>query len=367
MIKNIMILGTTSVLAGLLLVGCGNNDAAANNGEKGTAGTTGKTDAAPTQSVAITGAGSTFVNPAMSKWAYMYQQDHPGITVNYQSVGSGAGIAQYKAGTVDFGATDAPLSDKDLAEMPSPTIHVPVIAGCEVLAYNLPGVENGLKLSEDVLADMFLGKIKVWNDPRIVSANPGMTLPSTPITIAHRSDGSGTTFIFTDYLSAVSPAWKSGPGKGKTVNWPVGVGGKGNEGVAGLIKQTPGAIGYVELAYAVQTKLNYGPIRNKSGNYVTPSIESTTAAVNAAAEALKKDIRVSIVNQDGKDAYPIAGMTYVLLSKAPKDQVKAKAVKDFMTWVLGPGQKTAIDLQYAPLPDAVVTLNTASLETIALK
>jgi phosphate transport system substrate-binding protein len=315
----------------------------------------------------INGAGSSFVNPAMSKWAYTYQNDHKDVTINYQSVGSGAGIAQYKAGTVDFGATDAPLSDKESSEMPTPTVQIPVTAGCEVLAYNLPEVKNGLKLTSDIIADMYLGKIKSWDDPRIVKLNPDIKLPAMAITIAHRSDGSGTTFVFTDYLCSVSSDWKAGPGKGKTVNWPTGVGGKGNEGVAGLIKQTPGCLGYVELAYAVQSSLSYGSIRNKSGSDITPSVESTTAAANAAAENLKKDIRVSIVNGDAKDAYPICGFTYVLLSKAPKDAVKAKAVVDFIQWVLGPGQKQATELQYGALPDSVVELNKASLAEVDTK
>ncbi len=316
-------------------------------------------------SVPITGAGSTFVMPAMSKWTYAYSQANPNAAVNYQSVGSGAGIAQYKAGTVDFGATDAPLSDKEQAEMPIPTLHIPVTAGCEVLAYNLAGINNGLKLSGDVIADIYLHKISLWNDPRIAQQNVGMNLPAAPITVTHRSDGSGTTYVFTDYLSSISPEWKAGPGLGKSVNWPVGIGGKGNEGVAGLIKQTPGAIGYIELAYAVQTKLTYGPIRNKSGNYVEATIPSTTAAAEAAVSRMKQDIRVSIVNGETKDAYPIAGFTYVLVAKTPKDASKGKAVVDFIKWVLGPGQEMATQLQYAPLPKAVLDLNAAALESIS--
>ncbi|MHB8636823.1 MAG: phosphate ABC transporter substrate-binding protein PstS [Fimbriimonadaceae bacterium] len=318
-------------------------------------------------SISLTGAGSSFVNPAMSKWTYSYGQAHPDVTVNYQSVGSGAGIAQYQAGNVDFGATDAPLTDSDLASMPKPTVQFPVVSGCEVLVYNLPGIGDGLKLSGDVIADIFLGTIKAWNDPRIVAQNPGLKLPSTPINVAHRSDASGTTFIFSDYLSAVSPTWKSGPGQGKTVNWPVGVGGKGNEGVAGLVKETPGSIGYVELAYAVQAKLTHGPIRNKDGNYVLPSIEGTTAAVEAAADALKKDNRASIVNQAGKDVYPIAGMTYVMITTAPQDKAKAAALNKFFKWVLADGQAQAKDLQYAPLPAAITALNDATLDSVQTK
>ncbi|MBS1726100.1 MAG: phosphate ABC transporter substrate-binding protein PstS [Armatimonadetes bacterium] len=346
--------------AAVAMTGCGPSD----SGSNATSTTGGTTAKGTGESVALNGAGSSFVYPAMSAWIFQYQKDNPGITINYQSVGSGAGIAQYKAGTVDFGASDAPLSDKELADMPSPTVQIPVVSGCEVLAYNLPDVKEGLKLSSDVLADMYLGKITKWNDPKIASQNPELKLPDTAITIAHRSDGSGTTYVFTDYLSAVSPEWKSGPGMGKTVNWPVGIGGKGNDGVAGLIKQTPGCIGYVELAYAVQAKLTYGPLKNKSGEYVMPSVESTSASANAAADALKKDIRVSIVDGASKDAYPICGMTYVLMSKAPKDKAKAKATLDFIEWALGPGQKMSAGLQYGALPDSVVELNKTALSEV---
>lgn len=351
-----------SVILGILTVGCSSDSGTSST----SSGTTGK-NATGATAQALTGAGSTFVNPAMSKWTYTYQQDHPGITINYQSVGSGAGIAQLKAGTVDFAASDVPMNDKDLADMPTPTVQVPVVAGCEVIAYNLPGVQNGLKLSGDVIADIFLGKITAWNDPRIVSLNPGMTLPATPISVAHRSDSSGTSYIFTDYLSSVSPAWKAGPGKSKSPNWPVGVGQKGNEGVAGVIQKTPGGIGYIELAYAVQTKATYGPIMNKSGKFVEPSVDSTAAAANALMDDLKKDIRTSIVNTPAADGYPICGFTYVLLSKQPKDAAKAKVVLDFLTWALGPGQDMAKELQYAPLPKSITDLDTAALAEVQAK
>ncbi len=360
--RGVAFLGLLAIAMGAL-VGCSGGDSSSGTtGASGSASNSSGNGAAAT--VSLTGAGSTFVNPAMSKWTYTYHENHADVSINYQSVGSGAGIAQYKAGTVDFGATDAPLSDKELSEMPTPTVLVPVIAGCTVMAYNLPGVQNGLKLSSDVVAGIYLGKIKKWNDPLIVAQNTGLKLPDLDITVAHRSDGSGTTYIFTDYLCSVSPEWKSGPGMGKSVNWPVGVGGKGNEGVAGLIKQTPGCIGYVELAYAVQTKLNYGPIKNKSGEYVEPSIESTTAAANAGVEAMKKDIRTSIVNGESKDAYPIAGFTYLLVSKAPKDAAKAKALNEFLDWVFADGQKMAAELQYAPLPESVVGLNKTALADV---
>jgi phosphate transport system substrate-binding protein len=303
----------------------------------------------------------------MSTWAYAYQQAHPGVTINYQAKGSGAGISQYKEGTVDFGASDAPLSDSDLKSMPTPTVQFPVVAGGTALAYNLPDIASGLKLSDDVLADMFLGKIKSWNDPRIVALNADLKLPSTAITVCHRSDGSGTTYIFTDYLCAVSPAWKSGPGMGKTVNWPTGNGGTGNDGVASDVKSTPGAIGYVELAYAIQTKMTYAALKNKSGNFVSPSVESTAAAVAAAADTLKKDVRSSIVNEDGKDSYPIAGMTYVILSKTPKDKAKAASIVDFMKWVLGDGQNASKTLQYAPLPKPITDLGQSAIAEIQTK
>ena len=343
----------------MLAVGCTNSSAPAGGGGPGSSG-------APAPEVTLNGAGSTFVNPAMSKWAYQYNIDHPNVTINYQSVGSGAGISQYKAGTVDFGATDAPLSDSDLATMPAPTIHIPVVAGCVVLAYNIPGVNSGLKLDSDAVAGMFLGKIKNWNDPKITSLNPDLKLPSTAITIAHRADGSGTSFIFTDYLCSVSTAWANGPGKGKSINWPAGVGGKGNEGVAGLITQTPGCIGYVEFAYAIQAKMAYATLKNQAGAFVAPSIDSTSAAANAAADNLKQDVRTSIVNGNSQDAYPIVGFTYLLVSKTPKDPAKAKALNDFLTWCLGDGQKMSADLEYGPLPQSVQDLNNQALQSVSM-
>lgn len=347
---------TLALVVGLVFAGgCGDSSTGGSGGTGG--GST----------IALTGAGSTFVNPAMSKWTYAYQEANKGVTINYQSVGSGAGIAQVKAGTVDFGASDVAMTDKELADLPAPVVQFPVIAGSEVLAYNLPGIQNGLKLSGDVIADMYLGKITKWNDPRIAEQNAGMQLPDLAITIVHRSDASGTSFIFTDYLSTVSQDWAKGPSKGKTVNWPAGVAGKGNEGVAGLVKQTPGAIGYVELAYAIQTKLSYGPIKNKSGNYVDPSIDSTTAAANAAMDLLKADIRTSIVDTSAPDGYPIAGFTYVIIPKTPKDPAKAKVMLDFFKWALGPGQDMAKTLNYAPLPKSIADLNASTLSTVTTK
>ncbi|MEA2553450.1 MAG: phosphate transport system substrate-binding protein [Fimbriimonadaceae bacterium] len=342
-----------TALAGVLTgLGCGNN-----------AETTTNTDAGG-PAVTLLGAGSSFVNPAMSQWAESYKQVRPNVTINYQSVGSGGGISQYQAGTVDFGATDAPLADKDLAGMTTPTTHVPVVAGAVVLAYNVPGVATDLKLSPAAVAGIFLGTVKSWNDPAIAADNAGVNLPNTPITICHRSDGSGTTYIFTNYLAAVSPAWKNGPGVGKSVNWPAGTGGKGNEGVTGLVKQTQGSIGYTELAYAIQTKLPYASLKNAAGEFVKPSVESTTAAVAGQAEALKKDVRTTIVNSPAKGAYPICGFTYVLVSKAPKDAAKGKALNDFLLWAIKDGQALIVPLQYAPLPTDLVTINEQALSQV---
>jgi phosphate transport system substrate-binding protein len=315
----------------------------------------------------INGAGATFPYPIYSKWFQAYTQAHPNVKFNYQSIGSGAGIAQYKAGTVFFAATDAPLSDAEYASMPQPTLHVPTVAGAIVLAYNIPGVGPGLRLSGEVIADIYLGHIKTWNDPRIQKENPNITLPATNVTVVHRSDGSGTTYIYTNYLSAVSGEWKNKVGAGKAVNWPTGLGGSGNNGVAGLVRGSQGAIGYVELAYAVQTKLVYGPVKNKRGNYILASTASTAAAAAAAANDLKKDVRVSIVNGAGANAYPISGFTYLLIPKAPKDAAAGHALVDFLKWAMGPGQPMAETLLYAPLPEAAVQINERAIASIKVK
>lgn len=315
----------------------------------------------------LTGAGSTFVNPAMSKWVYAYHEAHPDVTINYQSVGSGAGISQFKEGTVDFGATDAPLSDKDEATMPSPTLNIPVVCGATVLAYNVPGLTGDLRLSPETLAGIFLGEIKSWNDPKLAADNAGSALPNLPITICHRADGSGTTYIFTDYLSAISSQWKDKVGKGKTVQWPVGNGAKGNEGVAGLIKATPGAIGYVELAYATQSKMPFAVLKNKAGQFVKATLEATSAAADGYAEELQKDIRTSIVNSPDPKAYPIAGYTYVLVATTPKDVEREQTVIDFLNWAMDSGQTMSRELQYAPLSKGVVELNKKALDTVNLK
>ncbi len=317
--------------------------------------------AGPTQAQTINGAGATFPAPIYAKWFQAYSAQHSSVKFNYQAVGSGAGIAQYKAGTVDFGASDAPLSDAEQASMPQPTLHIPTVAGAVVMSYNIPGIGPGLRLSGDVIADIFLGKIKTWNDPRIVKMNPSLTLPGQNISVVHRADGSGTTYIYTNYLSAVSSEWKSKVGAGKSVSWPTGLGGNGSSGVSGLIRNSPGAIGYVELAYAVQNKLPYGPIKNRSGNYVLASIASTKASADAAAPLMKRDVRVSIVNGAGVNAYPIAGFTYLLVPKTYRDAAKGRAMLDFLKWAMGPGQEMAESLLYAPLPESVVQINLRAL------
>ena len=321
---------------------------------------------APVAAQQVTGAGATFPAPLYGKWFDSYHQKNAGVTVNYQAIGSGGGIQQLKAGTVDFGASDAPLSDEERSSMPGPVVHIPTVAGAVVLTYHVPGAPDNLKLTGPVIADIFLGKITKWNDPRIAGVNPGAKLPGTAIAVAHRSDGSGTSYIFTHYLSAVSPEWKQKAGAGKSVNWPVGLGGKGSEGVTGLVKQTPGSIGYVELNYAVQNKLPVAQIQNKAGKFIAPSVESTTAAAAGAVEAMKSDIRTPIVNSPNAKAYPIAGFTYLLVYKDMKDPVKGKAVVDFLKWAMGEGQSMAPSLYYAPLPKGVVSLNQAALKTLTV-
>jgi phosphate transport system substrate-binding protein len=304
----------------------------------------------------LTGAGATFPAPIYSKWFDDYSVK-TGVKINYQSIGSGGGVRQISEQTVDFGASDGPMSDEELAKAKGGAVlHIPTVMGAVVVAYNLPELQKPLKLTGDVIADIFMGKITKWNDARIAAENRGAPLPATDIVVVHRSDGSGTTFIWTDYLSAVSPAWASGPGKGKDVKWPVGLGGKGNEGVAGQVKQLAGSIGYVELVYARQNKLAYAHVKNASGAYVEPTIESVTAAAAAVAKGLPKDTdyRLSIVNAPGKDAYPISSMTWLLVYKQQANADKGKKLVDFLKWMLNDGQKSAPALDYSPLPGAIV-------------
>src|SRR5207253_4976919 len=281
-----------------------------------------------------------------------YHKQHPEIEINYQSIGSGGGIRQVLAGTVDFGASDGPMSDQQLSEAKTKIYHLPTVLGADVPAYNVPGVNQELKLTPDVIADIFLGKITNWNDARLAKLNPGAKFSDLPIVVVHRSDGSGTTFIWTDYLSKVSPEWQSKVGKGTSVKWPVGLGAKGNEGVAGMIRQMGGSFGYVELIYAIQNKITFGSVRNAGGNFVKASLDSVTAAA-ASAKSMPPDFRVSITNAPGKDAYPISSFTWLLIPEQSKDKTKGKILADFLNWMVDDGQKMTAQLTYAPLPESV--------------
>jgi phosphate transport system substrate-binding protein len=298
----------------------------------------------------INGAGATFPYPIYSKWFDEYAKVDPSVRFNYQSIGSGGGQKQILAQTVDFGASDGPMSDDNLAKAPGKLLHIPTVAGADVVAYNLPG-NPVLKLDPDAIAGVFLGQIKKWNDPKITALNPGIKLPDQDIVVVHRSDGSGTTYIWTDYLSKISSEWKQKVGTNTSVNWPTGLGGKGNEGVAGQIKQTPGALGYVELIYAVQNKMPYADVKNASGEFVKASLESITAAM--ATAQIPDDFRFSMTNAPGKDAYPIAGATWLLVYEQQKDPMKGKKLVEFLKWAMKDGEKMARDLQYAPLPENV--------------
>ena len=300
----------------------------------------------------LNGAGATFPYPMYSKWFSEYNKLHPEIQFNYQSIGSGGGIRQVLASTVDFGASDGPMSDEQLAQAKTKILHIPTVLGAVVPAYNIPGVAGEVKFTPQALAGIFLGKITSWNDPALASANPGVNLPNQTIIVVHRSDGSGTTYIFTDYLSKVSSEWQNQVGKGTSVKWPVGLGGKGNEGVAGMIRQMQGSIGYVELIYAVQNKITYGSVKNASGNFVKASLDSVTAAA-ASAMSMPPDFRVSITNAPGKDAYPISSFTWLLIPEQSKDKTKGKILADFLNWMVDDGQKMTAQLTYAPLPESV--------------
>jgi phosphate transport system substrate-binding protein len=312
----------------------------------------------------LNGAGASFPNPIYQKWFTQYSSAHNGVQINYQSLGSGAGIRQVSAGTVDFGASDGPMTDEQLSQAPGKILHIPTVLGAVVPSYNVSGVKQELKFTPELLAGIFLGKITNWSDPAIAKINPGVKFPNQAIVVAHRSDGSGTTYIFTDYLSKVSPEWNSAVGKGTSVKWPVGIGGKGNEGVAGTIRQIDGSIGYIELIYAVQNNISYGTVRNKSGNFVKASLESTTAAAAAAAANMPADYRVSITNPDGKNAYPIASFTWLLIPQQSKDANKGRVLRDFLNWMLKDGQREVTELTYAPLPKEVVKKLMATINTI---
>jgi phosphate transport system substrate-binding protein len=316
------------------------------------------------QKIQINGAGATFPNPIYSKWFDEYNKAHPNVQINYQSVGSGAGIRQLTNQTVFFGATDGPMTEEQLLAAPGKIFHFPTVLGAVVPVYNIPNLRAELKFTGPVLADIFLGKITKWNDGAIAKLNAGVTLPSTDITVVHRAEASGTTYIWTDYLGKISPEWKMKVGVGQAPNWPAGIGGKGNEGVAGLVTQSPGAIGYVELVYAIQNKISYGAVQNMDGEFLKASVEAVTAAAAAAAAKMPADFRVSITNAPGKGVYPISSFTWLLLYENPKDKAAAKVMIDVVKWALADGQKFAPALGYAPLPEPVVKLEMAALAKI---
>jgi len=316
------------------------------------------------QTVQINGAGATFPYPIYSKWFSEYNKLHPNVQINYQSIGSGGGIRQVTNQTVFFGATDGPMTNDQLLAAPGKIFHFPTVLGADVPVYNIPGVSAELKFTGAVLADIFLGKITKWSDPAITKLNAGVNLPGSDITVVHRSDGSGTTYIWVDYLAKVSAEWKSKVGVATAVNWPTGVGGKGNEGVAGLVTQVPGSIGYVELIYALQNKISYGSAQNMAGEFIRASEQSVTAAAASAAAKMPADFRVSITNAEGRGAYPISSFTWLLLYENPKDKAQSKIMVDFMKWALGDGQKFAGELGYAPLPAGVVKLELAALAKV---
>jgi phosphate transport system substrate-binding protein len=314
--------------------------------------------------VLITGAGATFPYPMYSKWFNEYHKKFPQIQINYQSIGSGGGIRQMLEGTVDFGASDGPMTDEQLKQAKTKILHFPTVLGADVPAYNVPGVTQELKFTPEALAGIYLGKIKKWNDPEIAKPNAGISLPDKDIVVVHRSEGSGTTYVWVDYLSKISAEWKSKVGVNTAVNWPVGLGGKGNESVAGLIKQTPNSIGYIELIYAVQNKIPYGMVRNSAGQFVKADLMSVTAAAAGVAKQMPEDFRVSITNAPGTDAYPISSFTWLLIPAKIEDQAKKTAITDFLQWMLTDGQSMVEALSYAKLPQEVVAMEQKAIGAI---
>jgi phosphate transport system substrate-binding protein len=312
----------------------------------------------------INGAGATFPNPIYSKWFSEYNQQHPNVKINYQPIGSGGGIRQVTEGTVDFGASDVTMTDQQISAAKVKVIALPTVLGAVVPVYNIPGINKELNFSGDVIADIYLGKINNWNDARIAKDNPGVSFPSHAILPVYRSDGSGTSFIFTDFLAKVSPAWNSGPGRGAAINWPSGIGQKGNEGIAGMVRQAPFSFGYVELIYAVQNKMSYGSVKNTSGKFVKASTDSVTAAAAGAAKSMPADYRISITNAPGADAYPISSFTWLLIPTHSNDAAKTKALTDFMGWMLDHGEAEAASLSYAPLPKSVQDMVRKSIAAI---
>lgn len=338
------------VAAGLLVLGCG--------GERPSAGAgADSSPAGATRGASLTGAGATFPNPIYTKWFDTYAKA-TGVRINYQSIGSGGGIRQFTEGTVDFGATDGPMTDEQIKAVQGNVLHIPTVLGAVVLTYNLPSV-GGTKLRLDAatVADIFLGRLTKWNDPRLMQLNPGVKLPDSDIIVVHRSDGSGTTYVFVDYLSKVSPEWEKKVGRATSVNWPIGLGGKGNEGVTQQVKQTEGAIGYVELIYAVSNDLAYAIVKNAAGNFVEPTLQTATAAASGVDLPPDTDFRVSITNAPGPNAYPITSFTWLLIRKEGQDAAKAKTIWDFVGWMTdAEAQRMAADLHYAPLPMPVIEL-----------
>jgi phosphate transport system substrate-binding protein len=319
------------------------------------------------QKISITGAGATFPAPIYEKWFSEYNKLHPDVQINYQPVGSGGGVSQITQQTVFFGASDQPMTDDALSKTPGHVFHFPTVLGAVVPVYNIPGVMTDLKFTGPLIADIFLGKITRWNDKAIAAVNPGVTLPAADIAVVHRSDGSGTSFIWTDYLSKVSPEWKQKVGANGSVSWPTGLAGNHNDGVAALVKQTPGAFGYVELIYALQNNIAFGVVQNAAGKFVKASLDSVTAAAAGAAASMPADFRVSITNAPGAATYPISSFTWLLLYENPKDKALAKTMNDFVKWALSDGQKLCAGLGYAPLPPNVVKLELAQLAKIALQ
>jgi phosphate transport system substrate-binding protein len=344
--RGVVALLLTSLL--LLVAACSGNQ-----GGGGTAGV-----------VRLQGAGATFPNPLYQKWLSEYGKLNQSVRIDYQSIGSGGGIKQIQEQTVDFGASDASMKDDDLKKASADILHIPTVLGAVVLTYNLSGVQQPLRFSPETIADIFLGKIKRWDDDKIKADNPGVALPAADVTVVHRSDGSGTSAVFTDYLQKVSPEWKEKVGTGTSPQWPVGIGGKGNEGVTGQIKQTPNTIGYVELAYAVQNKLPVSFIKNSSGSFIEPSLDAVTAAAAESVQTTPEDLRVSITNAAGAQAYPISSYTYILVYKKQRDAAKGKALADFLWWAIHDGEKFARDLQYAPLPAGIVKRAEAKINSI---
>ena len=321
---------------------------------------------ASAQRIQISGAGATFPYPIYSKWFAEYNRMHPNVEINYQSIGSGGGIRQLSAGTVFFGASDGPMTNDQIYAAGFLVLHLPTVLGGVVPVYNIPGVDAELRFTGPVLANIFLGRITKWNDAAIKAVNPSVNLPNDDITVVHRSDGSGTTYIWVDYLSKISAEFRKSVGVATSVNWPAGVGGKGNEGVAGLVKQTPGAIGYVELIYALQSKIAYGAVQNQSGQFVRASTETVSNAATGAAKAMPRDFRVSITNAPGHNVYPISSFTLLLFNDPPSDRVKSRTMVDFVRWALTDGQRFAAELGYAPLPKEVVALEMQALSRIKI-